>query len=293
MSAGKDGKAWALESKYVTINGVRLHVVRSGPAEGPLVILLHGFPEFWYGWRHQIGFLASSGFRVWAPDLRGYNLSDKPGPVAAYHLDQLEADVVGLVDACGRKKAFLVGHDWGGMLAWWMVCRHPDRVEKMVAINIPHPSIMKRTLVRSPSQALRSAYAFFFQLPWVPEALARLGNWWLPALAIRLTSRPGTFSRTDLDAYREAWSGAGAFHSMLNWYRAFSRRLPRLENPLVSIPTLLIWGARDFALSRQMADQSMNLCKSGRLVFIEEATHWVQHEEPGRVNRLIQEFLSS
>jgi epoxide hydrolase 4 len=282
-----------IERVFVNTNGVRLHVVKSGTGDGPLVILLHGFPEFWYGWRHQIRFLASNGFSVCAPDLRGYNLSDKPKAVAAYHLDQLEADVIGLIDACGRKRAYLVGHDWGGVLAWWAACRHPERVEKMVAINIPHPAVMKGTLARSPLQVLRSAYALFFQLPWLPETSARLGNWWWPVFTMRLTSRPGTFSKTDFNAYREAWSRAGAFGSMLNWYRAFFRCLPRPGDLRVSVPTLVLWGARDFALSREMANQSMILCHAGRLVFLEEATHWVQHEEPTKINYLIQEFLSS
>jgi pimeloyl-ACP methyl ester carboxylesterase len=282
-----------IERAFIKTNGVRLHVVQSGPRDGPLVILLHGFPEFWYGWRHQIQFLASIGFRVLAPDLRGYNLSDKPQGVAAYHLYQLEADVLGLIDACGQERACLVAHDWGGVLAWSAACRHPERLDKMVVINIPHPAVMKRTLARNPLQVVRSAYALFFQLPWLPEITARLGNWWWPAFAMRFTSRPGTFSETDFNVYREAWSRPGAFRSMLNWYRAFFQNLPRLRSPRVSVPTLLLWGARDFALSRQMANQSLNFCNAGRLVFFEEATHWVQHEESNRVNNLIQDFLLS
>jgi pimeloyl-ACP methyl ester carboxylesterase len=293
MSGGEDkGLVGSIERVFLKTNGIRLHVVQSGPDDGPLVILLHGFPEFWYGWRHQIRFLAANGFRVWVPDLRGYNFSDKPKSVAAYHPEQLEADVMGLVDASGRERASLVGHDWGGLLAWMAAWRHPERIEKMVAINIPHPAVMRRTLARSPLQVLRSAYAFFFQLPWIPEALARLGGWWWPVFAMRFTSRPGTFSEMDFNAYREAWSRAGAFRSMLNWYRASFRCSPQLGHSQVFIPTLLIWGAKDFALSRGMASQSMELCDAGRLVFIENATHWVQHEEPERVNRLIQGFLS-
>jgi len=281
-----------MEHTYVTTNGIRLHVVEEGPRDGPLVLLLHGFPEFWYGWRRQIPYLAAAGCRVWAPDQRGYNLSDKPRGIAAYGLDALAADVVGLIDAAGRKKASLVGHDWGAAVAWHVAARYPERLEKLVVINVPHGAVMREHLRRSAAQRRKSWYIFFFQTPWLPEAVSRLGNWRLLAQALQKTSRPGTFSHADLALYREAWSQRRAFTSMVHWYRALFKQPPAAPvQRRISVPTLLIWGARDRFLGREMAQPSIDLCRDGRLVFVEEATHWVHHEEPDRVNALIDGFL--
>ncbi|TDI83525.1 MAG: alpha/beta hydrolase [Chloroflexi bacterium] len=281
-----------MEHKQITTNGINLHVVQDGPSKGRLVILLHGFPEFWYGWREQIPFFAAAGYRVWAPDQRGYNLSDKPEGIAAYKLDELAADVIGLIDAAGQEKAFVVGHDWGAAVAWWVAAKYPERVARMVVINVPHMSVMKRHVRRSLTQMRRSRYVLYFQLPWLPERLARQKNWEAPAQAMMGSSRPGTFTETDLDVYRRAWSQPRAYTSMLNWYRALVQRPhPRPANPAISVPTLLIWGVQDKFLGREMAQPSIDLCDDGRLVFIEEATHWVQHEEADRVNKLMDEFL--
>ena len=151
-----------LEFQFVSTNGVRLHVARSQGNHGRLVILLHGFPEFWYGWRHQIPALAEAGFRVWAPDQRGYNLSDKPARVASYGLDELANDMIGLIDAVGKSRAAVVSHNWGGAVAWWVALRHPERIERLVILNVPHPAVMHRHLRRSLTQLLKS---WFFQLP--------------------------------------------------------------------------------------------------------------------------------
>src|SRR4051794_28893294 len=149
-----------------TTNGVMLHAVAAGPGDGPLVILLHGFPEFWYGWRHQIEPLAAAGFRVLVPDQRGYNLSDKPKKIPAYNLDVLARDVVGLIDDAGAARACVVGHDWGGAVAWWLGVKHPERLAKLALLNIPHPLVMRRALRRSSEQRRKSSYMFSFQLPW-------------------------------------------------------------------------------------------------------------------------------
>ncbi len=267
---------------------VNLHVVQAGPADGPLLILLHGFPEFWYGWNEQIVPLAERGFRVWIPDQRGYNQSDKPAGVAAYALDNLAADVVALIDASGRKKAVVVGHDWGAAVAWWVAATQPDRVERLVVLNVPHPAVMKRFATRHIKQALRSWYIGFFQVPWLPETLARLGNYAALARTLKTSSRPGTFSADDLRAYRVAWSGA--LPTMINWYRAALRHPPARDIAVrIKVPTLLIWGAQDQFLSRQMVQPSIDLCDTGRVVFFGNATHWVQHEEPARVTNLIAE----
>jgi epoxide hydrolase 4 len=282
------------ENQWIATNGIRLHVIQAGPKDGPLMILLHGFPEFWYGWHSQIPYLASAGYRVWAPDQRGYNLSDKPAGIMAYRLDTLTADVIGLVDAAGRETAFLVGHDWGGAVAWWTAAHCPQRVERMVVINAPHGAVMGKHLLHDPAQLLRSWYIFFFQVPWLPEAVAHLGDWKIVVKALRQSSRPNTFSDADIELYKQAWSQPKAYTCMLNWYRAIMRKRPRPpSHPRLTVPTLLIWGARDRFLGREMAQQSIDLCSEGYLIVIEEATHWVQHEEAGRVNALIDDFLHS
>jgi pimeloyl-ACP methyl ester carboxylesterase len=281
-----------MKHERITTNGVSLHVVTDGPKDGPLVILLHGFPEHWYSWRHQIPFLADQGFCVWAPDQRGYNESDKPHGVSAYSLAELAKDVIGLIDASERDKVYLVGHDWGAVVAWWTAIHHPERLHKMAVLNVPHPVVMERTMRKSFKQLRMSWYIFFFQLPFLPELGFKLGGGRDMAESMRRTARKGTFSDEDLERYREAWAKPGAVTAMINWYRAaFRARPPIPRDTRVKVPTLLIWGARDVALSRQMAQPSIDMCDDGRLVLIEEATHWVQHDEPERVNQLLGDFL--
>ena len=281
------------EHVFISTNGIRLHAVQAGPENGPLVILLHGFPEFWYGWRKQIGPLAEAGFRVLAPDMRGYNLSDKPLGLDAYRLDVLAGDVAGLMDALGRSKASVVGHDWGGLVAWGVAAYHPQRLERLAILNAPYPGVVMQTALRHPSQFLRSLNVYFFQLPWLPEAILRNNNWELEVNAMKATSRPGTFSDEDFQRYRHAWWRRGAFTSMINYYQAMLRRPVRLPARLpLSAPALILWGAQDFALVRQGAELSAAALPDARLVFLEEASHWVHLEEAGRVNALLTDFLS-
>jgi pimeloyl-ACP methyl ester carboxylesterase len=281
-----------MNQQYIKTNGIRLNVVQDGPDEGPLVILLHGFPEFWYGWRQQIPYLASAGYRVWAPDQRGYNLSDKPDGIVAYTLDELADDVIGLIDAAGQKQAFLIGHDWGAVVAWWVAAKYPDRLARLVTLNVPHGAVMQKNLRSNFAQMRKSWYMFFYQLPWLPENLAQRQDWKMVVEALTKSSRSGTFIDSDLDQYRQAWSQPNAYRSMLNWYRAIIQKPPKPPTSLrITVPTLLIWGAQDKFLGREMAQPSIDLCDDGRLVYIEEATHWVQHEEAERVNELIDTFL--
>ncbi len=283
------------EHTFINTNGIRLHVVQSGPVDGPLVILLHGFPEFWYGWSKQIPALAAAGYRVWAPDQRGYNLSDKPKGIDAYTLDRLAADILGLIDASGRDKVFLIGHDWGAAVTWWTALKYPERLTKIAVLNVPHPVVMNRILRASFAQLRKSWYIFFFQIPWLPETLVRINDWRAGVQTLKASGRADTFSEADFDRYREAWAQPGAYTAMLNWYRALVQRRPnvRLSSVRITVPTLLIWGVQDVALSREMAQPSIDLCDDGRLVFIEEATHWVQHDEPAQVNQLLLEFLAT
>jgi pimeloyl-ACP methyl ester carboxylesterase len=281
-----------MKHERITTNGVSLHVVTDGPQDGPLVLMLHGFPEHWYSWRKQIPFFAERGFRVWAPDQRGYNESDKPDGVAAYNIEELSKDVLGLIDASGSDKVYLVGHDWGAAVAWWTAMRHPERLHKMAVLNVPHPVVMENTMRKSLRQLRKSWYIFFFQLPFIPELGFKRGGGREMAEGLRKTARRGTFSDEDLQIYREAWAKPGAVTGMMNWYRAMFRARPHIPTDIrIKVPTLLIWGARDVALSREMAQPSIDLCDDGRLVMIEEATHWVQHDEPDRVNQLLGDFL--
>jgi pimeloyl-ACP methyl ester carboxylesterase len=282
-----------VEGRFQQVDDVRLHAVAAGPGDGPLVVLLHGFPEFWFGWRHQIDPLAAAGYRVLAPDQRGYNLSDKPRRVKAYGLDRLAADVVGLIDAEGRDRAILVGHDWGAAVAWWVATCFPDRVERLAVLNVPHPSVMRRHLLRSAEQRRKSWYIFFFQVPWLPERWFLKNDCAVGVRSVCATARHGTFSDEEMRTYREAWRQPRALRGMIHWYRAMLRSPPRRPRDLrVRVPTLMIWGERDRFLGSEMIEPSLGLCDRGRVERLPEATHWLQHEEPATVNRLLLQFFA-
>jgi pimeloyl-ACP methyl ester carboxylesterase len=274
------------------VGEVSLHVVEAGPPDGPLAILLHGFPEFWYGWRRQIGPLAAAGLKVVAPDQRGYNLSDKPQGVESYAVDRLAADVIGLAGALGRERFRLVGHDWGGVVAWRVAALPPERVERLAILNAPHPQAFGPYARAHLSQALRSAYIGFFQLPVVPEAALRAGGFALMRQALLRSSRPGAFTDEDLARYEAAWREPGALTATLNWYRAVRLKPERSGDGRIRCPTLVIWGRRDSALEPGLAEASAALCDDARVVWHDRATHWVQHEEPEAVNAALAEFLT-
>lgn len=282
-----------LTSTQVATNGIHLNVVQSGLTGGPLMLLLHGFPEFWYGWRNQLPALAAAGYCVWAPDQRGYHTSDKPPQVRDYRLEALTDDAAGLIAAAGRRRAIVVGHDWGGAVAWWLAANYPELVEKLVIINVPHPQEMQRLLRTSPRQLLKSWYMFAMQIPGVMEWAARRDNWQGMLRGLRKTSRPGTFTDADFERYRAAWSQPGAFTAMVNWYRAMFRygmREPR--NARIMPPTLMLWGVQDKFIGREGAERSLARCDFGRIVYYETATHWLPHEEPDEVNRQILAFAA-
>jgi pimeloyl-ACP methyl ester carboxylesterase len=280
--------------RFVTTNGVALHVVTDGPQDGQLVILLHGFPEYWYGWRRQIPALAEAGFAVWAPDQRGYNLSDKPRGSDSYNLDALADDIVGLIDAAGREKAFVVGHDWGGAVAWWLARVFPERVEKLVILNSPHGSALSKMLQQSRAQRVRSAYMLFFQVPVLPELILGLDDWGPLLWLLGQTSNQGAFSQADLTAYRQAFARPRAMTSMLQWYRTNLRSRPRRRgSKWVSVPTLLLWGSQDSFFAPELAPESIGYCENARLLRFEHATHWLHLEQPEQVNQEIITFLET
>ena len=276
------------EHHFIRTNGITLHTVMAGPDGGPAVLLLHGFPEFWFGWRHQIPALAAAGFRVWVPDQRGYNLSDRPRGTAAYRLETLAQDALGLIEATGQEHVYLAGHDWGAMVAWWVAQVAPERLRHLAILNVPHPHVARRHLLTDPRQMIRSTYAAFFQLPWLPEALLGASNWRALARALENSSRPGTFSDDDLGKYRQAWSKPGAMTAMLNWYRAEARQPSGARPPhRLTVPTTILWGKRDPALRSVMAEESAALCERGELIWLPENTHWVQHEAAAQVNEVL------
>ena len=281
-----------LAHRYADLGDVRLHYVEAG--EGPLVLLLHGFPQFWYEWRHQIPALVEAGFRVVAPDMRGYNLSDKPPGVRAYRLELLARDVERLIWALGEERAVVVGHDWGGIVAWAVAMLHPERVERLAILNVPHPERFSRGL-RTPRQLLRSSYAFFFQIPWLPERLIRAGHFAILRYVFRNDPvRPGTFGEEDIDRYVEAFSRPGALTAAINYYRALARRAPAVARKLrrrIEAPVMVIWGQRDLFLVPELARPNPALVPDARVERLPDASHWVQQDRPERVNTLLLDFL--
>jgi epoxide hydrolase 4 len=276
---------------YVQLDEVRLHVVEAG--EGPLVVLLHGFPEFWYSWRFQIPVLLRQGFRVVAPDLRGFNLSDKPTGVRAYRLERLADDVAQLVERLGERNAAVVGHDWGGMVGWWLAMRHPDRVSRLSVLNCPHPEHSFR-MMRSRAQLKKSVYMLYFQLPWLPERkLGGNGGALLRRLFRNDPEREGAFTEADIDRYLQAMAGP-SMHAALNYYRALLWRNPfslrRALRPIAA-PVQVIWGARDRHLGLEFSKPSPSMVPDLRYDVIDDASHWVQVDRPDTVNARLKEFL--
>jgi pimeloyl-ACP methyl ester carboxylesterase len=277
----------------IPTNGIHLHVVEAGPSDGPLVFLLHGFPEFWYGWRNQIAPLAARGFRVVAPDQRGYNLSDKPKGITSYDLDQLADDILGLADHFGCKKCAIVGHDWGASVGWWLAGQQHARVQRLAVLNGPHPAIWIEAMRNDPAQKRKSSYVKLFQIPFLPEALIGLDSSKALSRGFRDTIRSGAFTEEDLQEYRSAWQQPGTLTAMLHYYRALLRRpLARSATYRISCPALVIWGKRDAYAVPELAEASIGLCNNGDLIWLEDSTHWVQHDEPVRVTNLLADFLS-
>ena len=283
-----------LAHRYADLGDVRLHYVEAG--EGSLVLLLHGFPQFWYQWRHQLPALVEAGFRVVAPDMRGYNLSDKPLGVRAYRVELLARDVERLILACGEQTAVVVGHDWGAIAAWIAAMRHPERVEKLAILNVPHPARSLDGLL-SPMQLLRSSYMFFFQIPRLPEEVIRAGDFGLLRSVFRSDPvQPEALTAEDIERYIEAIAQPGVLTASLNYYRALLRN-PREMRALlqrVEAPVLVIWGEKDRFLSRRLAEPPRlwvpNLVRVKRLP---DASHWVAEDRPLEVNTLLLDFLLS
>jgi epoxide hydrolase 4 len=282
----------ALDHRFVETNGVRLHCAVQG--DGTLVILLHGFPECWYSWRHQIAALAPR-FRVVAPDLRGYNESDKPRPVSAYAMTELVADVKGLVEAFGERQAIIVGHDWGGVIAWHFAMAHPEMTHRLAVMNAPHPARFLQHLRSNPRQLVRSWYMFFFQIPWLPETLLGIREARGVGKMIRNSATVReAFTSEDLRFLSAAANRPGALRSALNYYRAAFRWVGETPKswPKITAPTLLLWGKDDVALGRELT-LGMEPLFTGpfEITYIPHCGHWIQQEQARLVNEYLLEFL--
>jgi pimeloyl-ACP methyl ester carboxylesterase len=291
VSTTEDGTSGELREAYAKVGDERLHYVEAG--DGPLIVLLHGFPEFWYGWRLQIEPLAAAGFRVVAPDTRGYNLSSKPDGVQAYDAGQLAADIRGLIKERGAETALLVGHDWGGTIAWTTAMHHPEVVDRLAILNAAHPRKLSQGLQHHPDQLRRSWYFFFFNLPDLPEAVVHADHWHFFRHFLR--DADPAYSPEEIERYIEAWSQPGAATGMINYYRSSVRtplKLAEEQIRPISAPTLVIWGERDRYLRDELAepehDDVPNLDRVERLP---NASHWVHHDEPERVNQLLIDFF--
>lgn len=281
-----------LEARFVVVNGIRLQVREAGPAGGPPVILLHGFPEFSFSWRKQAPVLAAAGYRVCVPDQRGYHLSDRPPRVRDYTIDRLGGDLLGLIGLYGGR-ASVIGHDWGAMVAWWTAAHFPEAVDRLVILNVPHPTVMARTLRRNLRQLIRSWYIFFFQLPWIPQQVLGFREGWLLERALVKSSRPGTFPEEDLQQYRKVWRGGRSIRPMVHWYRAAARRvLSMAGTPQVETPTCILWGDRDLFLGPEMVEPSARMCRNSvRVRHFPALTHWLHLEAPGEINEELLNWL--
>jgi pimeloyl-ACP methyl ester carboxylesterase len=280
-----------ISTGFAQLEEVRLEYLEAG--SGPLVVLLHGFPECAHCWRHQLTALAEAGFHAVAPNLRGYGHSDKPAGVAAYSADRVALDVVQLVGQLGASTAHVVGHDWGGTVAWTLAMNHPGVLDRLVIAHSPHPENMLAAL-RTWRQLRKSWYMGFFQLPWLPERLLGARNQRALVDSLR-RDHPDAFPEAELAPYREGWSQPYALTAMLNYYRALLRRTPSQAEAAirrVDAPTLVIWGTPDPFLGTELAVPGLDLLPDQRLELVEGAGHFVQSTAPEQVSALLARFLA-
>ena len=286
------------EHKYADVNNIRLHYVTVG--KGKLIMFLHGFPEFWYEWKNQLAEFGRD-YQAVAPDMRGYNLSSKPGEVEQYRMKYLINDIRALAEHLGYKKFILVAHDWGGGVAWPFAIRHPEYLEKLIIINAVHPVVFMRELRDNPAQRKASQYILVYRTPKAEEILSG-NNYALPANNLLEDGlKQGYFTEEDRKAYIEAWSQPGALTGGLNYYRAahLGSFTGESDDSLsadpslftVAVPTLVIWGEKDKWLLTGNLEGLEKYVPNLTIKRIPDGSHWVIHEKPGLVNSYIREFI--
>ena len=288
-----------IESIRFAANGLEVHALAAGPVDGPLVMLLHGFPELSRSWQHQLVALSNAGFRAVAPDQRGYGQTTRRGP---YDIETLSADVAAMIDAQGRERAIVIGHDWGGGVAWAVAGFYPQRVQALVVANCPPPQVMAKALKRSPRQLKKSLYMVFFQLPVIPERMLTADG----SRAIGRSLVGGSYVRSAFDEdeikiYQDAFSEPGAASAALGWYRAAMRHPrsgARLSQTRVTAPTLILWGERDRFLGVELVDDAaladvMSQGNGADVKKLPDAGHFVQNEAPDVFNELLLDWLSN
>lgn len=281
----------AFRESSVVANGVRLHYATAG--RGPLVLLLHGFPERWFSWRAQIPAIAAAGYRVVAPDLRGYGLSDRPA--SGYEITNLAQDVASLVVALGEESAAVIGHDWGAAITWEAVSRFPARVSRYAVLDCPHPEVLHRATLRSLGQFRRSAYMLFFSVPWLPEHLiARDGGRAVERIFRRNALDPSRFTREVLRPFRESAATPAAVRPMMAYYRSVVREAlgPGLAPyPVIERPGLLLWAENDPVFPTGLVAPHTRVARNLRIRKVPRCGHFVQQEQPEVVSRLLTEWL--
>ncbi|MBL8773702.1 MAG: alpha/beta hydrolase [Phenylobacterium sp.] len=284
-----------ITTRTVEANGFRFAVDEAGEGDH-LALCLHGFPESRFSWRFQLPFLASMGYRAWAPDLRGYGETEpKPAEVKAYLIDRLMEDVAALIDASGARKVTLIGHDWGAGLAWTFATHAPRPLERLVIMNVPHPGVMARHLSKGNLRQLgRSWYMFFFQIPGLPEAMMTASD----ARAIRrafhgMAVDKSNFGDDVLDRYARDAQRPGAIRGMINWYRAAFQLGGKMRGPWprIETPTLIVWGEEDAALGVELLDGTDEFVRDLTIRRLPKVSHWVQQEAPEKVNAILGEWL--
>ncbi|MDB9525185.1 alpha/beta hydrolase [Oscillatoria sp. CS-180] len=278
-----------LQHQFIKTNGIQLHYVTQGT--GPLFLFLHGFPEFWYTWRHQIPVFAEQ-FTVVALDLRGYNDSDKPPNVSDYAMSELVKDISGVIAALGYERCILAGHDWGGAIAWSFAYTYPEQVEKLIILNCPHPQRFLDGFA-NPVQWVRSAYIGFFQIPWLPELLLQANDYQFISQAFdRMAVNRNAITETDIQTFKTAIARPGALQAALNYYRnLLSPSTFQQDWPVLEVPTLMIWGEDDPAFESSLAKKTEEYVRDFHLRYISQCGHWVPQEYPNLVNQYIGEFL--
>lgn len=296
------GSGWGNGDSWVhgtaAVNGLEFHYVTMGPGDGELVLLLHGFPEFWYTWKGQIPVLAAAGFRVIAPDMRGANRSAKPRGISAYAPGKLASDVAGLIDHFGRSSAHVVGHDFGGLVAWHLAAKRPDVVNRLGVLNAPNLSVYDRHLRTTVTQFSKAWYVFFFQIPRLPEYVLSYDDYAGIRAIFGGAAGSGCFTDADIERFEEAAARDRALQSMVSWYRAMGRwYLDRhihregFSDLTVSVPTLLCWGEQDPALSVNVVEDHHDVVEDLQIKRYPDATHWVQFDARDRMNDELLEFL--